>query len=211
MGKEMFAGRKDSARKVICLHAADVGGTKAPRQDRVLSVGFFEPAPARVASDVEDGRQALAGTDGHKLAAYRVGHFLDHVRIPAARQAERLRERRGVAGAITGDGLLVHDHGDPETRSPDDRLLDFVNYRRALSRAQARRCPYPGYLADAVRYGRECGDCVETLLFDKVREPHSSQLGDLFIELHPTYEVVGTFDHRQAGIAVRSSTHWSPP
>ena len=40
--------------------AADVGAAELRREVRVLAVGLLDPAPARVAGDVEDGRERVA-------------------------------------------------------------------------------------------------------------------------------------------------------
>ena len=56
-------GRREHAvGEVGALERLDVGAAELGREVGVLAVGLLDPAPARVARDVEDGRQRVPGT-----------------------------------------------------------------------------------------------------------------------------------------------------
>ncbi len=113
-----------------------------PAQVRVLAVGLLDPTPARIAGDVEHRRERVAGADGEQLLADHVSHSLDEVDVPRRGEADRLREHRGVPGAVPADRLLVHDHRDAEPGALDDRRwMSFISAALSAGAARStRRC-----------------------------------------------------------------------
>ena len=97
---------------VIALQAGDEGHAHALGEVRVLAVGFLAAAPAWVAEDVDVGRpvgEALVAAVavlalelvvlGARLVADGGGHFMHQRHVEGGRQADRLREHGGLAGA----------------------------------------------------------------------------------------------------------------
>ena len=56
----VLRGGDDALEQVRALQRLDIGAAELGRQVRVLAVGLLDPAPARVAGDVEDRREAHA-------------------------------------------------------------------------------------------------------------------------------------------------------
>ena len=131
------------------LEPADVGAAHLGRQVGVLAVGLLDPAPARIARDVEHRREGLSGPGGQHAPADRRRHHLDELGVPRGGGADRLLEGRRVPGQQAVQRLLVDDRRDPQARLLDEVALDLV---RAAETSVASRfvapatrviCPIP--------------------------------------------------------------------
>ena len=140
----------DAVGEVGALERLDVGAAELGREVRVLAVGLLDPAPARVAGDVEDRGERVAGAGQQHPPADRGGHRRDDVGVEARGGADRLLEARRRPGDEAVEALLVDDRRDPEPRLLDEVALDRVGGLGHLDRPQVGRAGQPGDLADAV-------------------------------------------------------------
>ena len=147
----VLAGRDDTVGEDRALEAADVGAAERRREVRVLAVGLLDPAPARVARDVEDRRERVAGARREHPAADR------RVDIASTRSGSQVAaapidcwKHGRVARQQPVERLLVDDRRDPEARLLDEVALDLVGERRDVRDLEVRRAGQAGDLADAV-------------------------------------------------------------
>ena len=145
--------------EVGALERDDVGAAELRGEVRVLAVGLLDPAPARIARDVEDRARARAGprsaasdggssrpsrstASGSKLAAAPIDCW-----------------KHGASEAIRPwRHLLVDDRRDAEPRLLDQVALDRVGGLGDLDGSQVGRAGQAGDLADAVDgQGRPAG------------------------------------------------------
>ena len=184
----------------VALHAADVRDAEPGREIRRLAVGLLDPAPARVARDVEHRRERVPGAGRHHLLADHDADALDQLGIPRRGEPDRLRELGRVARAQPGGALLVHDRRDPEPRVLDEVALDRVREHGALARCESGRRADARDLADAVlqpaggALGREPSSRA------KRSAPHATELRELLVERHTRKKRVEIHD----GILTRS-------
>src|SRR5450759_5697767 len=68
--------------RAITLESADVGRAQLRDQVGILAVCLLDPAPARIAGDIEDGGESLLGARGAKLTPKTGGHGLDQLGLP---------------------------------------------------------------------------------------------------------------------------------
>ena len=131
----MLGGGDHAVGEVVALQPADVGEAHLRHEMRVLAVGLLEPAPARVAAEVEHRRQAVMGADRPHLQADRVGELGVELGPERRGDADRLREDGGLARHQPGADLLVHDGRDAEPRVLAQVVLQLVVERRRLGGA----------------------------------------------------------------------------
>ncbi len=87
---EMFCGRHDvrfvearvGALKGGALVAGDCCDSEARDEIRIFAVGFFGAAPARVAIEIEDRREALLNAASARFSCGRGEDFMEQIRIP---------------------------------------------------------------------------------------------------------------------------------
>ena len=89
----VLAGGQHPVAEIGALELPDVRQAELGREVRVLAVGLLDPAPPRVARDVEDRAQRVAGAGRQHPPADRAGHPADEVGV------ERGRPRRSTAGS----------------------------------------------------------------------------------------------------------------
>ena len=158
----------------LALDAAHVGDAHPAHQLGIFAVGLLEPAPPRVAGDVEDRREGEAAADGADLAPDDDRHLLHHIGVPRGRQADRLREVGRAGGHQPRQGLLVGERRDAESRPLLEEALDPVDGlgRRDRVEPGARD---PRDLADAVRQVLRHPLVVELALDEQVGVPDAGR------------------------------------
>ena len=96
------------------LQAAHVRGADGADEVGVLADALVDPAPARVADDVEHGGQALVDAECAHGVADAPGRLLDQLRVEGRAPGQRRREGRRLPGGEPGEALLVDDGRDAE-------------------------------------------------------------------------------------------------
>ena len=185
----VLAGGQHPVAEIGSLELPDVRQAELGGEVRVLAVGLFDPAPARVARDVEDRAQGVAGAGRQHPPADRAGHPADEVGVERGPGADRLLEARRVQREQAVERFLVDDGRDPETRLLDQEPLDHVRRASDLRCAQVRGTGQTGDLTDAV--ARQCPEPfrIGSVLADHLECPDGAQLGDLLVQGHPGDEV----------------------
>ena len=84
-------------------------------------------------------------------------------------ESDRLREHRGVAGAIPAEGFLVHHDRDSQPGAFHHQALDGVHELGAFVRSEARGGADASDLADPVGYDRQNSIGVKVIAPEKVR------------------------------------------
>src|ERR1019366_2063037 len=96
-------------------------------EPRILAVGFFDPTPSHVVSDVDHRRKHLPDAPGTRLPRDRTGDAPHHRGVPAGGQPDRLRKHRGASGSETVQRLLKWDDRGPEAGAVHEVVLDGVD------------------------------------------------------------------------------------
>ncbi len=200
------------------LQAPHIGGADGAGQIRVLADGLLHPPPARIAYDVQDGREPLVDADRAQVRADPVGHLLDERRVEARSPGQRHRIGGGPPGGEPGQALLVGDGGDAEASGRRDPALGAGEGLRAECGVHGGGAEGAGELAQAVRdqlvpvivgghLALQRGDSVA------VRggaHPHAVQLGGLLLKGHPGEQVVDAGGGGQCGVAPGGGGHETP-
>ena len=116
----------------------------------ILAVGLLGAPPARVAHDVEHGRQPLMGARLPHLDPDPVGHRRVQVRLEGAGDPDRLRVHRRAASHQARADLLVDDGRDAQPRALDQPPLQLVGDARHLVGRQRARSGDARDLPEAV-------------------------------------------------------------
>ncbi len=201
---EVLARRHDAIGPILALQPADVGRAHDGGEIGVLAKGLLGAPPARVAGNVEYGRQAVMHANRTHLFADDPRHRLDQLRLPRAGDADDLREVGGAVGQKAAATLVVDQRGDAQPRLFDQVLLDNVGQPRRLHRAETAATGQACHLAQAVAHARLRPCPVQPLLVDDLVDPQAAQLGDLFFQRHPAQQVVDARFNRQARIEIRT-------
>ena len=143
MADHVLAGRDHAVGEVGALEGLDVRTAEHRGEVRVLAVGLLDPAPARVARDVEDRRERVAGAGQQHPPADRRGHRRDDVGVEARGGADRLLEARRSPRDQAVQALLVDDRRDPESRLLDEVAWIALAVCGDLDRAQVGRAREP--------------------------------------------------------------------
>ena len=96
-----LAGRDDAVAQVGTLERLDVGAAELRGEIRVLAVGLLDPAPARIARDVEDRRERMPGAGQQHPTTERRGH-----------------RRHDVGSKLAAAPIDCWKHGASEAMSP---------------------------------------------------------------------------------------------
>lgn len=172
------------------------GNAHARDEERVLAVRLVGATPARLAAEVEVRAEHLMAAARPHLERRRREDARGELRVPRARERERLREVSALRGHLAMERLVVKDRRDTEPRVLDQPSLDGVRKGRRLARALslvlARDLP------DAVlhHHGRALGREVaavdrEVGLRSGLRplRPQADELRDLLLERHARQQV----------------------
>ena len=137
-----LAGREHAVGEVGALERLDVGAAELGGEVRILAVRLLDPAPARVARDVEDRRQRVAGAG---QAASADGSSRPSSATTAGskrrRRADRLLEARRGPRDQAVEALLVDDRRDAQPRLLDEVALDRVGRLGHLEPAAGSSSP----------------------------------------------------------------------
>jgi hypothetical protein len=203
------------------LQAPHIRGADRADQVRVLADRLLHPAPARIAYDVQHGREALVDTGRAQVGADAPGHLLDQRRIPGRPPGERDRVGRGLPGGEAGQAFLVRDRRDAEAAGPGDTALGAGQCLRAERRVHGRGAEGAGELAQAVGdqlvpflVGALDGHVVlvrsDSAAVRRGAHPHAVQLGGLLLQGHPREQVVDAGGGGQRGITPGRGGHEAP-
>ena len=219
---EVLRGGDDAVVQGVALERRRVGVAHLGGQVRVLAVGLLDPSPARVAGDVEDGRQGVARAGQQHPLADRRGDLPDDGRVEGRGGPDRLLEARRVPGHQPVQALLVDDARDPQAGVLDQVALDVVVGSGDVHGPQVGRAGEAGDLADPV--GRERGHPfrIDLPVDDHLEGPDGTELGELLGPGHAREQVghadldglgrvlVGRGDrlHPLTAPAVRPPTSW---
>ena len=205
---------------LLSLQAADEAGAQDAHQVGVLAERLLGAAPAHVARDVEDRRQALVAAHAAGLAPDGLRRALDEVRVPGRAVGEGRREHRRAAGHQAHQALLVRHRGDPEPGLLAQELLQPVERADAGARLDAVAAERAGDLPEAVAEGlldrrrvRAPGEVVlarAVLAVLGEEEPQRVHLRGLLLERHAGEEVARALLDGPAGFLVGKG-HGEPP
>jgi hypothetical protein len=212
MPREMLEGGEYLAvgqRQYVALQAAHGGHAKLRYKVRIFAEGLLDATPARVASDINDGRKNFAYPADTDLATDDGIDLQKQVGVPAAGQGNGLGEIRGINGCVAVKPFLVQPHGNTQPGLLHGEMLDGIDHLHRLARIAPMRNPRrsgavliggPGESAETVRI-LDCrfrGIEIEILVeYVRFVFPDGHHLGDFFFQSHATEEIV------DAGIHVR--------
>ena len=196
--------RRDHARRQIRpLQPLDEGRPHACDEVRVLAVGLLGPSPARVAHDVEHGRQPLMGARLPHLDPDPVGHRSVQVRLEGAGDPDRLRVHRRATSHQAGADLLVDDGRDAQPRALDQPPLQLVGDARHLLGRQRARSGDARDLPETVPADRGGAVVVDLVAADELEHPRGAELRHLLLRQHARQQVFHPVLDREPGVAVR--------
>ncbi len=208
-------------RQALALQPQDGGLADLAAEVRILAIGLLDPAPARIAGDIDHRRQGLHRPPRPHLPRGHGEHLAHHFRIEGGGEGDGLGEGGRVPRHITVQGLFVGEAGDAEAGLLARPALDLVHIPRGLGGgamdrrpALGRRRPEggraldvrrPRHRAHAVGIARGGPGGIEV----RVRGlnlslvlPDALHLRDLLLQRHAPHQVVDTGLNGQAGVAV---------
>ena len=195
----------------VALKAFDCRDAEARHEVGIFAVGFFRAAPARIASEIENGREAFCTPRARASAASAVKTSWSN----SGSQVDASADRRGIRRALVGDvavqAFVVKHHGNAEARVLLHPLLQRVGELRFFARAVG---DFAGtrHLADAVlqQDGGVVGE-ERAFVIDEARlgSPHEDgvlpdafDLRDFFFERHAREEIGEALFDGEFGVAV---------
>ena len=197
MDGEMLGGgehveRVDLSRRTA-LQPADRRLAHRGDEERILAVGLFGAAPARIARQVEHRAERVVRALGAHLRRGDGESLLDQLRVPGAGQADRLREAGGVQRHVAVQRLAEVDRRDAQAGFVAQEGLQGIDELDSLGRD-----PVGAQSADkgqAMRANAPCGlgrkaVAVAGNLSD-VKQP--VQLGHFFFKRHTANQVGDAF------------------
>ena len=189
--------------EVGALEGLDVRDPERRGEVRVLAVCLLDPSPARIARDVEDRRERMAGAGQEHPAANGGRHRRDDAGVEARGGADRLLEARRGPRDQAVQALLVDDRRDTEPRLLDEVVLDLRSPSAATSTGRrlvepASRVIWP------MPFPASCGQpiVVEAGLVDDLERPERPELRDLLLAGHPGEQVGHARIDRQRRVPV---------
>ena len=126
---KMLGGGGDGqrVREVVALKAAHAGDGDLRAEIGVFTCPLHDPAPARIAADVDHGGEGPVEAVGGGLCARDTGGLFHHVEVPASSLCERQRED----GLVAVDDVIGEKDGNAETRLVDGIVLDGADVLEA--------------------------------------------------------------------------------
>ncbi len=175
----------------------------------ILAEGFLDAAPARLARDVDDGRQRLMRAAGARLGSGRRIDALDEIDVEGRGEADRLRIAGALARGKPVQALLVKNHRDAEARRLDEEPLDVVGQLRHAARGEPiARVARPRHVTGRMAVGKR-GACLCRVEPPRPVDqrvgplsPEAHHLPDFFFEGHPRQQILDALVHRQVRIPV---------
>ena len=194
------------------LQPAHGGDAHARHQVRVLAVGLLGAAPARIAHDVDDGRQRVLRAARARLLRDGGHDLLDQRGIEAGRQRDRLRVAGRAHALHAVQPLFVVQQRDAEARVLDDVLLQGVRQLRFLARVQVllavlvlRRARDLTQAVGEQRLRLVVREGGAQLIVDQhaaLREPVGGELRDLLFQRHAREQIGDALVRRQLRVEV---------
>jgi hypothetical protein len=180
------------------LEPPHVRGADHADEVRVLPDGLLDPAPPRVADDVEHGREPLVDPHRAHVLADAARHPLDETRVERGPPRDGDGVGRRAPGGESGEALLVGHRRDAVRRLLEDLLLGAREGERAERGVHRRRAEGPGQLTQApgqqhpeVQFDGEVVLVGGDVSAVGVRaHPDPVELGDLLLEGHRRHEGV---------------------
>ena len=199
---EVLGGRDHAVGQVVTLQPTDVGEAHLRHELRVFAVRLLEPAPARIAAQIEHGREPVVGPDRPHLEPDGIGQLGVELGSERGCHADRLREHGCFARHQAGADLLVHDGGDTEAGVVAQMALELVSEPCRLGGGEAARAAHARHVADPVgEHGRRARR-VEPAGGRQLEDPRAAELGDLLVDRHPRQQVGDTLGDRRRRIAI---------
>ncbi len=200
------------------LQALHIGGADRADQVRILADRLLHPAPARIAYDVQHGREALVDPGRAQVVADPAGHLLDHGGIPGRAPGQRDRIGRGLPGGEAGQALLVRDRRDAEAAGLGDTALGAGQCLRAERRVHGGGAEGAGELAQAARdqlvpvmvHAHVVLVRSDSVAVRRGAHPHAVQLGGLLLQGHPGEQVVDAGGGGQGVVTPGRGGHEAP-
>src|SRR4029078_422635 len=189
----------------VALYPPHDAHAHARDQIRILAEGLLRPAPARVAADVQHPREPLLRAPRPHVHADRAARRAGDLRIPRARQSDRLREHGRLAGHQAGADLLVDDRRDTDPLLLDEIALAGVREQGRGLGPERARARDPGDVGDAVAEQRFGALALEFTGTCELEDPGAAELGDLLVACHPGEEVVDALGDGARGVAVQGT------
>ncbi len=146
----VLRGGEHAVREVRTLEGLHVGAAELGGEVGVLAIRLLQPPPARVARDVEDGREGVPSAGQQHPPPDRRYHRRHDLRVERRRRPDRLLEARRGPGDEAVQALLVDDDRDPQPGLLPKEILDRVGRRGDLGRAQVGGAGKARDLADPV-------------------------------------------------------------
>ena len=177
VAREMLHARDHAERpEGVALEAAHLGACHGGAEVGIFAAALLDAPPARIARDVDHGREGPADPDALRLARREGLRRFFHRRIPGRRHAERDREDR----AIAVDHVEAEQQRDVQPALLEGEMLQPIDLLRIGE---------PQHRADAtVDVVRVCCRGDEPSQRDA---GHQVELADLLLERHPAEQGVG--------------------
>ena len=201
----VLPGGDDPVAHVIsggALKPADVGAAHRGSEIRVFAECLLDPAPARIAGQVQDRREPLSQPQGQHALPNRGRDRLEQLRVPAGCGADRLSEARRRTGHQPVQRLLGQDSRDAPSRLLEQEPLDGVSGPRNVAGVQPGSSGQSRDVADPAGYSRPGGRHVDFHAVEHVRGPDGDYLRQLLPATHPRQEIGGSDLDRQSRIAI---------
>ena len=195
------------------------GNTHFADKVGILAEGLFDPAPARIARDVDNRGEDQMDAARADLASNQVVDLADEIGIPGAGQANGLRKSRRVFRRETVKRLLMEEDGNAETgvlHRPAlciDHILDavldaaarhFARTGGAETIGRTRDLTDPVWIACGRLYGIEH---IAVALDLVLTVPDGDELSDFLVQSHARKQVFDALFDRQRCVPVRRVAH----
>lgn len=138
MNGKMFGGGHDVRfvdRRAGTLEAEDGGDTDARGEIGILAIGFFGAAPAGIAGEIENGRQALLRAAGAHFLSNGGEDVVNENWIPSGGEADGLRVRSAAGSGIAVEAFFMEEDGNAEAGIFGEPLLQGVGEGSHFARA----------------------------------------------------------------------------
>ena len=154
MSGKMFQCRKDLLFIAVCcitLKTFDCRQAHLRNEIRIFSICFFNPAPPRIASDINHWCQRLVGATGACIFSNSRINIFDQLRIERCSQADRLRITCCILPRKPMQTFFMKDNRNSKTGFFYKKLLNLICKFCHFNRTQtAVRIAETGYLSYSV-------------------------------------------------------------
>ena len=211
--REHLAGAQ-IARPAGPLQPLDRSDPHLADQIGVLTIGFLDPPPTRVARDVDHGRQHHRHAARPYLAGDHAVHLPHQGRVPGGRQRDRLGKAGRAHRCIAMQPFFMKQDRDAQACLSHRPFLQRIDQRHGLARITAARharadrafgVGWPREMSQAMGIARrqlghiKLQPIVEDL---DLAFPNGGDLRDLLVQRHARDQVVDARLHRRGRILV---------